>query len=118
MAADVRPYRRRSARLPRRYTIVLRWDDREGQSHEELAETELVSRHGGMLLSPTPLKPGDEILVSWPEKRREARARIIYREMGRVENLAELGFEFADSENFWEMEFPTDTSTWEYLAES
>ena len=107
---EVKPYQRRSARLQRRFPLVLRWQDFQGNAREELVETELISKHGGMVLSPVSFKPGEDVYVWWPEKQRGARARIVFRQLGRVENLAELGLEFLDTDNFWEVEFPPDTS--------
>lgn len=110
---EVKPYTRRSVRLVRRTALVLRWKDFDGTAHEEAAETSLWSRYGGMLLARTPLKPGTDILIQWPEKQKEALARVVYRRLGGAGNLAEVGFELLEARNFWEIEFPADPKLWE-----
>ncbi len=109
-AQNVKPYRRRSARVARRLTIVLRWHDLEGNLREEVAETVLLSRHGGMLVCPARLKPDKEVYVWWPEREREAGARVVFLKIGAAEDLSELAFEFVDVGDFWEIEFPPDTA--------
>jgi len=110
---EVKPYIRRSVRLARRTTLLLRWKDSEGNPREEVVETRLWSRHGGMLLAETPLKPGTDITLAWPEKGKEGRARVVYRGLGGEEGLAEVGFEFLEAGNFWGIEFPADPKLWE-----
>jgi glutaredoxin len=107
----IQPYTRRGPRLARRLSVVLRWRDLEGNEHDEPAETMILTRYGGSLLSPTIFKPGQDIFLWWPERMRGARARIIFRQLGGAGNLAELGFEFVDAENFWGIDFAADT-TW------
>jgi PilZ domain len=109
----IKPYKRRSARLPRRLLVSLRWQDLQGDWHEEPAETVLISRHGGMILTPARVKPGETTVVVWPETRQEAEACIVFRKLGGVRNLCELGFEFIGTDNFWGIEFPPDKPLWE-----
>jgi len=109
---EVKPYSRRSVRLVRRISLFLRWQDSEGSQREESVETRLWSRYGGTLLAETPLKPGTDIVLVWPDGK-EARARIVYRRLGGEEGLAELGFEFLEAGNFWGIEFPPDPKLWE-----
>lgn len=110
---EVKPYTRRSARLARRATLILRWKDLDGNAREEVAETRLWSRYGGMVLAETPLKPGTDIVLAWPEKGKETRARVVYRRLGGEKELVEVGFEFLEAGNFWEVEFPPDPKLWE-----
>ncbi len=110
---EIKPYKRRSARLARRLLVDLRWQDWEGNWHEEAAETVLISKHGGMILTPARMKPGENALVRWPETGRQAEARIIFRRLNASGELSELGFEFLDAENFWSIEFPPDIPLWE-----
>lgn len=105
---EVKPYLRRSARLPLRFPVTLRWEDLEGSEREEIADTLLVSRHGGLLVSSTSFKPGDNAFLWWLERRKGAAIRFVTREQSGTHTLIELGFEFADAENFWEIEFPPD----------
>lgn len=109
---EIKPYTRRSVRLARRLAVVLRWQDYQGNAHEEAAETALLSRHGGLLLTQTSFKPGTDAFLWWPEQERGARVRIIYRRLGGATNLAEVGFEFVGVDNFWGIEFPRDPMVW------
>jgi hypothetical protein len=109
----IKPYKRRSARLPRHLLVSLRWQDLEGDWHEEPAETVLISKHGGMILTPARMKPGETTIVCWPEAGREAEASIVFRKLAGMRNLCELGFEFIGAENFWGIEFPPDKPLWE-----
>jgi RNase P/RNase MRP subunit p29 len=115
-AEQVKPYKRRSVRLPRNFAVSLRWQDLDGNWHEQLAETVLITKHGGMIMTPARLKPGADTIVSWPEAGREAEARIVFRQLRGADSLSELGFEFLSSENFWGIEFPTDTPLWDMLT--
>ena len=110
---EVKPYRRRSRRLPRRFPVVLRWHDLDGNPREELAETVQISRYGGLLESPTAFKPGEDVLLFWPEREKETRIRIVYRELGHSGEVVALAFEFLDGENFWEIDFPPEMAPWE-----
>ncbi|MFQ5817497.1 MAG: hypothetical protein ACE5H2_06015 [Terriglobia bacterium] len=112
-AQGVKPYRRRYGRIARRLNVILRWRDLAGNSHEEAAETVVLSRHGGLLLCRTRFKPGEEAFLWWPERQRGAQMRIVYRRIGGTEGLVEAGFEFVDIENFWGIEFPPATAPWE-----
>ncbi len=102
----VKPYRRRGARVPRRLTIFLRWNDPHGDFHEEPGETVLLSRHGGSCRCQARLKAGEEVLLWWPGGEREARARIVFCQIGGTEGATVVAFEFGGAENFWEIDFP------------
>ncbi len=110
---EVKPHRRRSARLARRVKVFLRWTDPEGTPHEEVAETVVLSRYGGLLLCPTSFKAGEDVSLWWPEQGRGARIRVVFREWGRTPDLAEVGFEFTEPMDFWGIEFPPDKPPWE-----
>ena len=112
----VKPYKRRSTRLPRQFKVTLRWRDLQGNWQEEPAETVLVTLHGGMVVTPAKLKPGEDAIVSWAEAGREAEARVVFRELRGPQNLSELGFEFLSNENFWGIEFPPYSPLWDTLA--
>ncbi len=110
---EVKPYRRRSGRIARRLTVVLRWKDLDGNPHEDLAETVLLSRYGGLLVCSTRFKSGEEAYLWWPEKQRGSQVRVVYRRLGGSEDLVEVGFEFLDIENFWGIDFPPEKPPWE-----
>lgn len=106
--SSFRAYNRRSGRIARRVSIVLRWRNFQGQLEEVPAETQVLSQHGCLVSSPVRLKLGDEVCISWPEGRRHASARIVFRVLDATKDFVELGFEFIDTANFWGIEFPAD----------
>ncbi len=110
---EVKPYRRRSARVPRHLVVEVGWRDLDGGDHREQAETRLVSLYGGLVLTLTGLKPGTDIVVFWPDRQREARARVVFRALGGPGGRAEVAFEFLEPGNFWEVEFPEDETRWD-----
>jgi hypothetical protein len=110
--AQVRPYARRSARLARQLNVVLRWRDLQGLDHEEAAVTMTLSRNGGLLACLNRFKPGQDFYLWWPEQDRGARARVVFRQLGRLGNLAEVGFEFSGVDDFWQIEFPPEARSW------
>ena len=106
---EVRPYRRRSARLARHFNLALQWQDYAGETHTEPAETVFISRHGGLLhTTARTIKPGENAFLWWPEQKRGVPVRIVFRQLGHVPDLAELAFEFDSPEDFWGMNFPPD----------
>jgi len=102
------PDHRRGARFARRFDVVLRWHDLEGAEHEEPAYTLLVSRHGGLAACAHRFKVGDDGFLWWPEQNRGAPIRIVFRQLGRLGELAEVGFEFKGLEEFWPVKFSPD----------
>lgn len=115
-AEQIKPYKRRSVRLPRRLLVALRWQDYDGNWHEETAETLLLSKYGALVLTPARMKPGQSVFVCWPDAKREAEARIVFRILKGAPNLSEVGFEFLATEDFWAIEFPPETPLWEMRA--
>lgn len=108
MPAEVNPSRRRSARLARCIPVVLSWHDARGASFDEPAETMLLSRYGGLLVCKTPIYPPGGFSLRWLERQKDARVRIVYRELSNPERLVKVAFEFPQEENFWEIPFPPD----------
>jgi hypothetical protein len=115
VTSGVRPYRRRSIRLPVRLHIFLRWIDADGGFHEELIETLLLSRYGGLVTCLSRPKPGDEIWLWRPDRQREAPARVVFRRLGSREGVTEVAFEFLSADNYWEMDFPREGGPWEVV---
>lgn len=115
-AEQIKPYKRRGARLSRRLLVSMRWQDYDGNWLEEPAETVLISKHGGVVLTPLRIKPGESATICWPEAGRESEARIVFRKLSGERRLSEISFEFLHTDNFWGMEFPPDTPLWEMAA--
>ena len=112
MGGEVKPSRRRTARLARCMAVVLRWHDAKGNPFEEPAETTLLSRYGGLLVCKTPIYLAGDFSLSWLERQKNAAVRIVFRELSGPEHLVKVGFEFLHEPDFWEMEFPPDHMPW------
>ncbi|MBI2679249.1 MAG: PilZ domain-containing protein [Candidatus Koribacter versatilis] len=94
-------YTRRGTRVSRRIHLTVRPVGAQ-ESEAEIAETLFVSPHGGLLVSRAHWKLLDKVLVTWPEKQRSAAAKIVYRRHAGPGGLAEFGFNFTDTEDFWQ----------------
>lgn len=95
-------YTRRGARVPRRLHLTIRWLQDLREDAAEIAETVMISRHGGLLLCRAAFQVGEEVHLWRPEKRRGATARIVSRQLTGKAGLVELGFEFSGEEDFWD----------------
>jgi hypothetical protein len=95
-------YTRRGERRAKRLHITVR-PVGSLETEQELAETILISQHGGLLLSRAHLKLLDRVTIAWPERRRSALARIVYRRSAGPGGLAEFGFTFESADKFWEL---------------
>lgn len=95
-------YTRRGDRMAKRLTVTLR-SLKEG-AEDEVAETVVLSRRGGRLVCRARFKIGEELRLSWPERNRAAQVRVVYRRLCGPGELTEMGFEFLDSADFWQME--------------
>lgn len=95
-------YTRRGERRPKRVHVTVR-PVGSLESEQEIAETVLISQHGGLLLSRAHLRLLDRVTLAWPERRRSATARIVFRRPAGPGGLAEFGFTFEDDDNFWEL---------------
>ena len=101
-------YNRRSGRIPYRVHVRLRPSEQPGG--EEPAMTVLASRNGGLLVCRTPYEKGKEFYLLWPERETEAKARVVFQQVWQADQLVELGFEFLDRENFWDLDFPSEVT--------
>jgi hypothetical protein len=100
--------RRRSPRLPQKIPVVLSWTDEHGRHREEGAETVLLSQHGTLLKTPVDLPVEHRLRLRVPETKSEAEAEVIWVQKGEAPGGVELGIEFVEAENFWEIDFPAD----------
>lgn len=95
-------YSRRGARTARRVHLTIRRVQDHRDDAEEMAETVMISGHGGLLVCRARFQAGEEIFLWWPEKKRGTTARVVSRQLTGKAGLVELGFEFQNAENFWE----------------
>lgn len=101
-------YNRRSGRIPYRVHVRMRASQEPG--NEEPAMTVLASRNGGLLVCRTRYQKGQEFYLLWPERETGAKARVVFEQVWEEDHLVEVGFEFLDTENFWDLEFPGEFS--------
>lgn len=92
---------RRSPRIARRYHVTIRRCDHEAA--EEMAETILVNPAGGLLVCRARFKVAERIFLWWPERKRGATAQVVFRRLGGVAGMVELGFSFENADNFWDL---------------
>ncbi len=104
----VRAYTRRTGRISRHYSVVLRWREADGKTVETAAETRVLSQYGCLVTCPVRFKLGDELVLFWPEKQRSTQAKVVFRMLSAPTPLVELAFEFLGTENFWGIDFPAD----------
>lgn len=98
---------RRSNRVPYRSRLTITWVDTDGRSHEESGDSVLVSKNGGLLVCRTAYQEGQELYLWSAEGQCGARARVIFQQTWDKSGLTEVGFEFLDDVNFWQMDFAT-----------
>lgn len=98
---------RRGGRKPKRLHVTLRDPRRGDTSHEEMAETVLLSRNGGLMICRAPFSVGDRLVMYWPDQKKRTEIIVVFRRPCGTAELAELGFEFQDSVDFWGLEFET-----------
>ncbi len=97
-------YVRRGVRVSKRMHVTLRSTQFEKAS-EELGETVVLSRHGGLLITRARFAVGSVVYLWWPGKKRGAYVRIAHRRDEGADGLTEIGFEFTQDSNFWGLSF-------------
>ena len=100
-------YVRRGVRVSKRMHVTLRVTQSDKNS-EELAETVVLSRHGGLLIARARFAVGTIVYLWWPGGKRGAYVRIVNRREEGAAGLAEIGFEFTQDANFWGLNFPDE----------
>lgn len=102
-------YTRRSSRVPYRTHLTIRSSEGAGSDGEpESADTVLVSRNGGLLVSRATYNEGQKIYLWSPAEQRGTHARVVFHRLWIADGLVELGFEFLTDENFWAIDFPDE----------
>jgi hypothetical protein len=97
---------RRGARIPKRFSVAL---SRDAKSEiDQLAETMLISRWGGLMVCRGTFRMGQSVYLWWPQGKRGADARVVMHRRGNHAGVVEVGFEFTNHDNFWGIDFPKD----------
>lgn len=102
------PRQRRSARIPRRVSVLLSWQDEAGRRRQETGETHLLSQYGALVLLFSELQPYQLVRLTVPEAGKEATSRVVWAMAAQLPGRVEVGLEFVGVENFWRLEFPPD----------
>lgn len=100
------PSQRRSARIERRISLILSWQDKQGRNLQEGAETQLLSRYGAKVLAFTPQQPGQLVRVFAPDLNKRDISRVVWVQASPLRGRVEMALEILGDKNFWEMEFP------------
>jgi hypothetical protein len=79
-----------------------------GDVEGEMAQTILISRHGGLLVTRAKFRADEQIYLWSPAHKRGSFATIVSRNIRGIDGLAEMGFRFNNDENFWEVDFPEE----------
>jgi hypothetical protein len=78
--------------------------DRIGGAWEEETETVLLSRYGGSVQCSHPVKSGDILQVIRSDTGQKVQARVTWQRPSGDERTR-IGFEFADCDNFWGLDW-------------
>lgn len=100
-------YTVRGERKPKRLHVTLSATRPGEDKEEQLAETVLLSRKGGLLICRASFDVGDRLHLYCPDFKRTAEIAIVFRRPCGTAGLVELGFEILDSSDFWGPEFET-----------
>ena len=96
---------RRSGRISKRVLVTIK-GTKEG-SLEELAETLVLSRNGGLLACRAAFFVGEHLELYWPEQKRSVEIEVVSYRFFNANNLLEIGFQFVkENEDFWRIDLP------------
>ena len=109
-------YQRRSERLARRFHLTVWRAGEQREQCEEMAETLLVSQHGGLMMCRAPFRVDEVVYISWPQERRVEKAKIVGRKESSHGGPVELAFEFLESADFWKIQFAAESGKWSFQA--
>jgi hypothetical protein len=107
---------RQLRRSPRKVaTIPIRLSsDKLGQSWEELTITRVISRFGAAVDCSHPVDSGDALLLERQDRPEKVRARVAWVQPKEGDGRSEIGLEFLQSENFWDIDWTTaDVNLWQ-----
>lgn len=99
--------RRRSERLLLRVPVKIFGKAKDGRQAEEDAEVVIVSRHGALMRSASPLPSGTMIEIMNKYTQKQAPFKVIWCSDRAVSDRWDVGLETsAESEEFWGVQFP------------
>jgi PilZ domain-containing protein len=103
LAAELGRHVRRSPRTVTSIAIQVR-SETSGQRWEEQTETRLISRYGALVKCQHYLEIGESLSVVRLDNGRKAVARVAWH-VRNQDGQPEVGIEFPDCDNFWELEW-------------
>ena len=74
-----------------------------------MAETIVITRHGGLLSTRAGFAVDEQIFLWWPDGKRGTNARVVHRGSTGTAGQTEVGFEFLQDFNFWGLDFPEES---------
>jgi len=107
-AAELGGHLRRSPRTVTSIAIQVR-PEKPGQRWEEKTETRLISRYGALVNTQRSLEIGENLRVERLDNGRKAVARVAWH-VRKKHRQAEIGIEFLNCDNFWELDWNKITS--------
>ena len=108
LAAELGRYLRRSPRTVISIAVQVR-SEKTGQRWEEKTETRVISRYGALVKCRRYLEIGESLRVVRLGNGREADARVAWYKR-RKRGPSDVGVEFPDCDNFWELDWNRITS--------
>ena len=99
---------RRTSRLALAISVEITGKDGDGAEFSEKATTQLVSKHGALVLLKHRLAEDSPVELYVPNLQRQQGCRVAW-VGGQAEESGkyETGLEFVGAENFWEIQFPS-----------
>ena len=107
-AAELGGHLRRSPRTVTSIAIQVR-SEKPGQRWEEKTETRLISRYGALVKTRRSLEIDENLRVVRLDNGRKAVARVAWH-VRKKRGQAEIGIEFLNCDNFWELDWNKITS--------
>ena len=102
-ATDLSYRLRQSPRLAASIPVELRCEE-PGGAWEEETQTKQISRYGALLKCQHPVRAGEILLVVRMDTGRQVQARVARRQR-KIGGVQEIGIEFLDHDNFWNMDW-------------
>ncbi len=102
MSNSPTPERRRDPRQDKNVSLKLKWDDSEGNKHEETIQTESINTYGCMFFLKSRIVNGTEIELMNPATNRTSEAKVIWCGDTDAEGRTHVGVELVEPDaEFW-----------------
>jgi len=101
-------YQRRSLRIVLRVPLLINKAEPSPSTEWEIAETVVVSLHGGLIRTRQSFDVGATLDLRKPVEEISARARVVWSARHNRLGTFDVGFEILDQPGFWGVRFPPD----------